>query len=258
VDTAAPDVAFVCATTSSHREWVEQFAGKGVHLIVEKPMASSLADADAMVAAADEAGVVLTLNWPLAWVPAHRTAKRLVTEGAIGRVEQVHFYDGNRASSTTPTARPSSTRRSRTKRTAAGTTPPPAAAVSGTTWGTARPSVRGISTESCLPRSRRSSTYPRACTWTSRPSPSPRTRRGSRSSRSVGEPIPIRGRFSRRLPLDAIAPEDHDALSNLIAHLRTGRALDGPLTPAISHTGQAIVEATARSAESGRTESLDA
>ena len=38
----------------------------------------------------------LAVNWPLAWYPSHNTAKRLVDEGAIGELIEVHFYDGNR------------------------------------------------------------------------------------------------------------------------------------------------------------------
>ncbi len=38
----------------------------------------------------------LAINWPLAWYPSHNTAKRLIDEGAIGELIEVHFYDGNR------------------------------------------------------------------------------------------------------------------------------------------------------------------
>ena len=38
----------------------------------------------------------LIINWPLRWVAAHVTAKRLIDEGAIGQMLQVHYYDGNR------------------------------------------------------------------------------------------------------------------------------------------------------------------
>jgi glucose-fructose oxidoreductase len=63
---------------------------------MEKPFAASLAEADRMIAAMAKTGKQLAINWPLAWVPAHRTAKRLVDEGVIGEVIEVHYYDGNR------------------------------------------------------------------------------------------------------------------------------------------------------------------
>ena len=49
-----------------------------------------------MIAAVDKAGIRMAINWPLAWYPTHVTAKRLVDEGAIGRISEVHYYDGNR------------------------------------------------------------------------------------------------------------------------------------------------------------------
>ena len=49
-----------------------------------------------MIAAMAGGGRQLAINWPLAWYPSHRTTKRLIDEGAIGQVIEVHFYDGNR------------------------------------------------------------------------------------------------------------------------------------------------------------------
>jgi len=63
---------------------------------MEKPFAASLREADAMTAAMRATGKQLAINWPLAWYPSHRTAKRLIGESRIGEVIEVHYYDGNR------------------------------------------------------------------------------------------------------------------------------------------------------------------
>ncbi|MCG3160619.1 MAG: Inositol 2-dehydrogenase/D-chiro-inositol 3-dehydrogenase [Acidobacteria bacterium] len=91
-----PDIAILCPATARHAEYVEKVAPFGVHILIEKPMAASLADADVMIRAMEATGKTLVINWPLAWYPAHRTAKRLIDEGAIGDVIEVHYYDGNR------------------------------------------------------------------------------------------------------------------------------------------------------------------
>lgn len=91
-----PDLVLLCPATAAHADWVEKVAPFGAHLLVEKPFAASLAEADRMVAAAVEANVRLAINWPLAWYPTHCTAKRLVDAGEIGEVVEVHYYDGNR------------------------------------------------------------------------------------------------------------------------------------------------------------------
>ncbi len=91
-----PDIVILCPAAARHGQWTAKVAPYGVHLIVEKPFAASLAEADSMIEAMRASGKILAINWPLAWVPAHRTAKRLLDEGAIGSVLEVHYYDGNR------------------------------------------------------------------------------------------------------------------------------------------------------------------
>ena len=91
-----PDLAILCAATADHATYTERLAAYGVHVFVEKPFAASIADARRMAAAVARTGKLLAINWPLAWVPSHVTAKRLIDEGLIGRLNEVHFYDGNR------------------------------------------------------------------------------------------------------------------------------------------------------------------
>ncbi len=91
-----PDVVILCPASGAHAEWVERVAPYGVHVLVEKPFAGNLAQARRMIVAMKKARRRLAINWPLAWYPPHVTARRLVQEGRIGRLQEVHFYDGNR------------------------------------------------------------------------------------------------------------------------------------------------------------------
>jgi predicted dehydrogenase len=93
--TAKPDLAILCAATANHASYTKRLAAYGVHVFVEKPFASSVADARAMIAAMPP-GKTLAINWPLRWVESHVTAKRLVDEGMIGEVIEIHSYGGNR------------------------------------------------------------------------------------------------------------------------------------------------------------------
>jgi glucose-fructose oxidoreductase len=107
-----PDIVILCPATAEHALWVERVAPYGVHLLVEKPFAATLAEADRMIRAIEATGKLMAINWPLAWYPPHVTAKRLIDAGVIGEVIEVHFYDGNRGPlyhtadkiETTPTA----------------------------------------------------------------------------------------------------------------------------------------------------------
>jgi glucose-fructose oxidoreductase len=93
---ARPDLAILCAATADHAPYTERLAGHGVNVMVEKPFAASAADARRMIAAMEPTGRMLAINWPLTWVESHVKAKRLIEEGAIGQVIEVHHYGGNR------------------------------------------------------------------------------------------------------------------------------------------------------------------
>ena len=91
-----PDFVVLCPATAEHADYVELVARHRVHILVEKPFAATLREADRMIAAAKKARRLLAINWPLRWYPSHVTAHRLLQEGRIGALQEVHYYDGNR------------------------------------------------------------------------------------------------------------------------------------------------------------------
>ena len=95
LDRERPDAVLVFSSNAEHRELVELAAGRGIHTLVEKPMAATLEQADGMVLAAKRAGTVLMVNWPTAWSTTLRTAHRLAREGRVGEVWQVKFRGGH-------------------------------------------------------------------------------------------------------------------------------------------------------------------
>lgn len=90
-----PDVVILCPAASKHGEWVKKVAPYSTHIMVEKPFAASLKEADTMIAAMPR-GKTLMINWPLQWVPSHRKAFELVDAGVIGDVLNVWHFGGNR------------------------------------------------------------------------------------------------------------------------------------------------------------------
>ena len=96
LEATRPDIAILCPATARHAEWTEKVAPFGVHLVVEKPFAATLAEADSMIDAVARTGKMLAINWPLRWYPVHVTTMRLIDEGTIGDPVEVHYYDGNR------------------------------------------------------------------------------------------------------------------------------------------------------------------
>lgn len=92
----SPDIVILCSATARHAAWLRRIAPHGVHVLVEKPFASSLADADDMIDTMADSDGHLIINWPMAFYPSHVTTKRLIDEGVIGEVIEVHYYGGNR------------------------------------------------------------------------------------------------------------------------------------------------------------------
>ncbi|MCF6313370.1 MAG: Gfo/Idh/MocA family oxidoreductase [Verrucomicrobiales bacterium] len=90
-----PDLVILCPAAARHSEWVEKVAPYGVHVLVEKPFASSLAEADRMIEVMRASGKKLAINWPLCWAPVQAKAHELIKEGLIGEVLEVHTYGGN-------------------------------------------------------------------------------------------------------------------------------------------------------------------
>lgn len=91
-----PDMVVLCPAAARHAEWTENVAEFEVPVLMEKPFAAELAEADRMIAAMKKAGKPLAVNWPLVWVPTHVKAHELIRDGVIGDLQEVHYYGGNR------------------------------------------------------------------------------------------------------------------------------------------------------------------
>lgn len=93
------DAVVLASPTQQHRGQTVACAEAGKHVFVEKPMAVTLADCDAMIAACDAAGVLLSVNTVTRFRHGIRMAKRLVDEGRIGTIRMVRhtygFIEGN-------------------------------------------------------------------------------------------------------------------------------------------------------------------
>jgi predicted dehydrogenase len=81
-----PDAAYVATPDALHREPVEQLAGLGVPVLVEKPLATTVEDAEAMAEAARRAGIHAEVNWLQRWNPPLAEAKRAVEAGELGEI----------------------------------------------------------------------------------------------------------------------------------------------------------------------------
>jgi 1,5-anhydro-D-fructose reductase (1,5-anhydro-D-mannitol-forming) len=81
----AVDVVYISTTNELHRDQAIEAAKSGKHVLCEKPLALTMADAEKMVRAADQAKVVFGTNHHLRCSVTHRTLRKLIKDGAIGR-----------------------------------------------------------------------------------------------------------------------------------------------------------------------------
>ena len=80
------DAVDICAPNSMHAELAIAAAEAGKHVLVEKPMATTVAEADAMLDAAARAGVVLMTAHNLRFAAPYAAAAQAVAHGRIGEV----------------------------------------------------------------------------------------------------------------------------------------------------------------------------
>lgn len=79
------DAVYISTTNELHVAQALAAAKAGKHILCEKPLALSLADAHAMVEAARDAGVVLATNHHLRNAASHRAMRQAILDGRIGK-----------------------------------------------------------------------------------------------------------------------------------------------------------------------------
>src|SRR5262245_54538985 len=80
------DGVFVASPNALHADHVVQAAEAGKHVLCEKPMATTIADAVRMLTACRRAGVTLGVAFNLRQHPAYLRARKLVAGGTLGRI----------------------------------------------------------------------------------------------------------------------------------------------------------------------------
>lgn len=93
--TEKPDLVCVVTPDHLHHGVVLVAIEAGAKMIFcEKPLSTSLAEADAMVAATRAAGVTMSVNYTRRWFPNYCEARRIVRDGEIGKLSQIVAISG--------------------------------------------------------------------------------------------------------------------------------------------------------------------
>jgi predicted dehydrogenase len=85
------DAVIVATPTSTHREVVERCLAAGLHVLVEKPLAATVADAEALAALAAGSGRTLMVGHTFLFNPAVRAIKAYLDQDLLGEVRYLYF-----------------------------------------------------------------------------------------------------------------------------------------------------------------------
>jgi len=93
--TLHPQAVLGYTSTFDHRRVVELCARYSVPVMVEKPLATTYEDAQAIARAARAAKIQVLVNYETSWYPSNRAAYELLHSGAIGELRKVVVHDGH-------------------------------------------------------------------------------------------------------------------------------------------------------------------
>jgi predicted dehydrogenase len=96
LDAVRPQAVLAYTSTYDHRNVVEACARRGVHVMMEKPLAVSYDDAHAIAAAAQSGKIQVLVNYETTWYRSNHGAYDTVREGALGKIRKIVVHGGHR------------------------------------------------------------------------------------------------------------------------------------------------------------------
>ncbi|TWD96541.1 putative dehydrogenase [Neobacillus bataviensis] len=84
------DAVVVCSENGKHKDHVIAAARAGKHILCEKPIATEVEDAKAMIDACEEFGVILQVAYPVRFAPAIQRVREYIRSGTIGEVVAIN------------------------------------------------------------------------------------------------------------------------------------------------------------------------
>jgi predicted dehydrogenase len=90
-----PEGVVTFTSIRDHLKVVEACAPRGIHVMVEKPLAVSVAHAEKISMLAEKHNIMVLTNYETSWYPAVHKGKQMVDDGKLGVLRKVIVYDGH-------------------------------------------------------------------------------------------------------------------------------------------------------------------
>src|SRR3954467_13705373 len=95
IDQTKPDVVWAFTPTNEHVDVVRYCAPRGIHVIMEKPLAATYAEALEIQALAKKYNILTMVNYGSTWQPTNFAVKVAVDAGEIGPISRLHAVQGS-------------------------------------------------------------------------------------------------------------------------------------------------------------------
>ena len=96
LDMTRPEGVVTFTSIYDHLKVVRECAMRGIHVMVEKPLAVSLDHARKIEELAGKAGIMVLTNYETSWYPSIQKSYQLLKSGTIGTVRKIIVYDGHK------------------------------------------------------------------------------------------------------------------------------------------------------------------
>lgn len=96
LDKTKPEAVIVYENIYDHLRVVEACAPRGIHVMVEKPLATTVEQAKKIEALAKKYNIMVLTNYETSWYPTNHKAYELVKkDGFVGNITRINVYDGH-------------------------------------------------------------------------------------------------------------------------------------------------------------------
>ncbi len=95
LDALKPDIAFVLTENSQKAEVVEEIAGRGINICIEKPVSVNMKEAEKICSSIKNHGVEAVVNWPVVWRPCIHKMKAALDMELVGTPLKLRYINGH-------------------------------------------------------------------------------------------------------------------------------------------------------------------
>lgn len=90
-----PEGVITFTSIYDHLSVVEACAPRGIHVMVEKPLAVSVAHAEKISKLAETHNIMVLTNYETSWYPAIHEGRKMISDGQLGDLRKIIVYDGH-------------------------------------------------------------------------------------------------------------------------------------------------------------------